>query len=213
MPNQFERDNPPRYLQIALDFARKIVDKQYEVGEKVFARSALASQYNVSSETARRAMCVLEDMEIVVAEKGSGSKIVSQEKAIAFLNEYQSIRSLEDIRQDILQDLQKLEELSQKIKSQMETMVDKTDRFRDVGPFVPYHITLPNPSALEGKTLLDIHFWQHTKATVIALKHQDTLQFSPGPHAPLHAGDTLYFVGDSQCYSRVEAFLLQKQAQ
>lgn len=46
----------PQYQQIAADIAAKIVDGRYDLGEKIYARSSLASQYNVSSETARRAI-------------------------------------------------------------------------------------------------------------------------------------------------------------
>lgn len=202
-----QRDKPSRYLQIALDFARKIVDNQHKVGDRIFARSALAAQYNVSSETARRAMCVLEDNGIVVAEKGSGIEILSHENAIAFLNQYQSVRSLEDIRQEILQDLVEFDALSQKIKQKIETMVDKTDRFKDMGPFTPYQILIPDRPHIKSKTLENIHFWQHTQATVIAIKKNEELVFSPGPQAVLDPGDTLYFVGDRDCYDRVDAFM------
>lgn len=202
-----QRGKPSRYLQIALDFARKIVDNQHKVGDRIFARSALAAQYNVSSETARRAMCVLEDNGIVAAEKGSGIEIISHENAIAFLNQYQSVRSLEDVRQEILEDLTQFDLLSQKIKEKLETMVDKTDRFKDMGPFTPYQIKIPAQSNLNNKTLEDIHFWQHTKATVIAIKKKEELVFSPGPHASLDPGNILYFVGDRDCYDRVDAFI------
>lgn len=210
MPQSFTRNNPPRFLQIALDFARKIVDKQYRIGERVFARSVLATLYNVSSETARRAMSILEDHGVVLVEKNSGIKILSYENAVAFLNEYQSVRSLEDIQNEIVNDFQNLESLINTLKNKINTMVEKTDRFKDMGPFVPYQITIPSPSSLEGKTLMDIHFWQHTKATVIAIQHEDELRFSPGPHAILHAGDVLYFVGDRSCYERVQAFINEK---
>ena len=53
--------NAPRYQQIAADIAAKIAGGEYKIGDKIFARSSLASQYHVSSETARRAICVLCD--------------------------------------------------------------------------------------------------------------------------------------------------------
>jgi len=57
MENKFKITSP-RYQQIAADVAAKIVDGHYKVGDKIYARSSLASQYGVSSETARRAICV-----------------------------------------------------------------------------------------------------------------------------------------------------------
>lgn len=62
----------PVYQQIAADIASKIANGHYEVGEKIYARSVLASQYGVSAETARRAISILSDMDIVDTARGSG---------------------------------------------------------------------------------------------------------------------------------------------
>lgn len=70
----------PKYQTIAEDIATKIVKKKYIVGEKIYARSSLASQYGVSAETARRAIAVLQDLNIVEATKGSSVIITSYEK-------------------------------------------------------------------------------------------------------------------------------------
>ena len=76
-----KNDGMPRYQQIALDIATQIVKRQYRVGDRIYARSSLASRYHVSPETARRAVCLLADMGIVEAEKGSGVEILSVEAA------------------------------------------------------------------------------------------------------------------------------------
>ena len=70
------KDGMPRYQQIALDIATQIVKQQYKVGDRIYARSSLASKYHVSPETARRAICLLADMDIVEAEKGSSRWIM-----------------------------------------------------------------------------------------------------------------------------------------
>lgn len=46
------KDGMPRYQQIAMDVATQIVKQQYKVGDRIYARSALASKYHVSPETA-----------------------------------------------------------------------------------------------------------------------------------------------------------------
>ena len=52
----------PRYQQIAVDLAERIVENRYKVGEKIHARSTLASTYNASPETTRKAINVLVDL-------------------------------------------------------------------------------------------------------------------------------------------------------
>ena len=55
----------PRYQQIAIEISSRIASGEYKVGEKIYARSSIASQYGVSSETARRAICVLCDLSLI----------------------------------------------------------------------------------------------------------------------------------------------------
>ncbi len=205
------RDHPPRYLQIAIDFARKIAEQQYEVGDRVFARSAVASQYNVSSETARRAMCVLEDMKIVSAEKGSGVHILSIENAVAFLHQYQSTRTLTDLRSELMDNLNELQNIKNKISTNLDQLVDKTDRFKDVSPFVPYEYLVPEDSPLNGKTLAETNFWHHTMATIVAIQRQGDLILSPGPYALIKAKDILFFIGERSSYDRVRKYVAKNQ--
>ena len=88
------KDGMPRYQQIAMDIATQIVKQQYKVGDRIYARSALASKYHVSPETARRAICLLADMDIVEAEKGSGVVILSVEKAMQYLQQLTGVETM-----------------------------------------------------------------------------------------------------------------------
>ncbi len=74
----------PRYQQIAVDLAERIVENRYQVGEKIHARSTLASTYNASPETTRKAINVLVDLGIMEVRHGSGAFVASKEKAKDF---------------------------------------------------------------------------------------------------------------------------------
>ncbi len=63
----------PKYQQIAVDVAEKIAEGKLHVGDKIHARSTLANQYQVSPETARKAIIVLVDLEIVKAKHAAAS--------------------------------------------------------------------------------------------------------------------------------------------
>ncbi|MGC3054083.1 winged helix-turn-helix domain-containing protein, partial [Enterococcus faecalis] len=77
------------YQQIAVDVAEKIAEGILHVGDKIHARSTLANQYQVSPETARKAIIVLVDLEIVKAKHGCGFYVASKEKAQDFVTQYQ----------------------------------------------------------------------------------------------------------------------------
>lgn len=197
----------PRYQQIAADVAAKIAGGRYKIGDKIYARSSLASQYGVSAETARRAICVLSDMNIVESEKGSGVIIKSQENAVKFIKQFQDIQTVNELKKDITAYIEKQLQDSRILENKIFELIDKIDRFKTINPFIPFEITIKKTALHIGKTLSEINFWHNTAATVIGIKHEETLLMSPGPYAALNEGDTVYFVGDDNCYTRVLKFL------
>jgi len=199
----------PRYQQIAADVAGKIADKHYKVGDKLFARSALASQYGVSSETARRAVCVLSDMQIVDTMKGSGVVVTSYENAVKFVKRHEDIETVNDLRGEILNSINRQSKENEFLKEQLNRLIDKTSRFKSINPFIPFEIIINHTSVYVGKNLSEVNFWHNTLATVVGIKRQDSLLMSPGPYAVITEGDIFYFVGDESCYDRVVSFLYQ----
>lgn len=197
----------PVYQQIAVDIASKIANGYYEVGEKMYTRSVLASQYGVSSETARRAICILSDMDIVDATKGSGVIITSSENAIKFIKQYDDIKTVNDLKSDILNSLERQKKENEYLKEHLLELINKTDRFKSINPFIPFEIKITRETPYIEKNIAEINFWHNTTATIIAIKRNDYLEMSPGPYAVLHEGDIFYFIGDENCYERVKNFL------
>ena len=197
----------PRYQQIAVDIAAKIVDRHYEIGGKVYARSALAIQYGVSSETARRAINVLSDMDIVEVTKGSGVVIKSYENAVKFIKQYKEIQTLHDLKNDILKKVELQIDESFILKGQVAKLVERIERFKSTNPFVPFEIKITPDTPLLNKTASEVNFWHNTSATIIAIKRGDELMMSPGPYATFRDNDTVYFAGDESSYERVFHFL------
>ncbi len=197
----------PRYMQVAQDVASKIADGLYPVGEKIYARSSLASQYGVSSETARRAICVLADLGIVESTKGSGVTIVSIEKAVAFVHQFSELSTLGTLRRALADSIEQQQDQMRSTNELLDSLVERIERFRTSNPFVPYQLRLPSSTTVEGQTLAELNFWHNTMATVIAIGREDRIILSPGPHLTLAPGDLLYYIGQSDCVDRVTALL------
>ncbi len=197
----------PRYQQIAVDIAGKIVDKHYEIGGKVYARSALAIQYGVSPETARRAINVLSDMEIVEVCKGSGVVIKSYENAVKFIKQYNDIQTLHDLKGEILRRVERQIDENFTLKDQVSKLVERIECFKSVNPFVPFEIQITSDTPYLNKTASDVNFWHNTASTIIAIKQGDKLLMSPGPYAQFTENDVIYFVGDESAYERVYHFM------
>lgn len=197
----------PRYQQIATDIASKIVDKHYKVGDKIYARSSIASQYGVSSETARRAICVLSDLEIVDTTKGSGVHILSYEKALKFVRQYNDIQTVNDLKKEILDSVERQSKETDYFNECLAKLIDKTDRFRSINPFVPFEIEITAETPYLDMTISEVNFWHNTFATIIAIKRDNALLMSPGPYAAFSQKDIIYFVGDENCLERVQNFI------
>jgi len=197
----------PRYQQIAADVAAKIADGHYKVGDKIYARSSLASQYGVSSETARRAICVLSDLNIVDTSKGSGVTIRSYENAIKFVKQYNDITTINNLKEDIIDSVERQKKEIKFLDCRLSDLIDKTDRFRSVNPFMPFQIEITSATPYINKSVSDINFWHNTSATIIAIRRNDSLLMSPGPYAIFQENDIFYFIGDENCIDRVKKFI------
>ncbi|MDF2533128.1 MAG: transcriptional regulator, GntR family, partial [Clostridia bacterium] len=57
-------EHKPIYKKIAIDIANKIVKGDIKEKDKISGRSVLASMYNVSPETIRRAVALLHESEV-----------------------------------------------------------------------------------------------------------------------------------------------------
>jgi len=202
-----EQTNLAKYQEIALDIATKIAHGQYLLGQKIYARSALAIQYQVSAETARRAICILSDLNIAVPVKGSGVIIQSQENAIKFISQYENIKTIHTLQENIFIGMNRQQQEFSRLKKNLTTLIDRTEHFRSTNPFTPFQIEITSETPHLNQTAAAIRFWECTKGTIIAIEHAKKLLLSPGPHTLLQENDILYLIGDDTCFERVQRFL------
>ncbi|MCL2112776.1 TrkA C-terminal domain-containing protein [Lactococcus protaetiae] len=200
----------PRYQQIAILIAEKIVHNELKVGQKIYARSTLATTFGVSSETARKAISVLGDLGIVDSIHGSGVVIASRQKAQEYLAQYQEVKSIQDLQTEILKSVSRQQKELANFSSILDKLVGQTEHFQKSNPMTPIEFELAGASEKLGKTLGEMSLWQNTGATVIAILQNDELVISPGPYATINQGDTLYFVGTSDTLQILQNFFYTK---
>lgn len=207
MENKKLQVKQPKYQKIAADIASKIVEKKYLVGEKIYARSSLASQYGVSAETARRAIAILQDLEIVEATKGSGVVIKSYEKAAQFAHQFLEVQSIYQVQLEMLESIKRQKEELNVLQETTELLVNRTERFKSVNPFVPFQVEIEESCPYISQSIGMINFWQNTTATIVGIRRENDLIISPGPYATFQQHDIIYFIGNDECLERVQNFL------
>lgn len=184
--------------------AEKIANGWYQVGEKINARSTLASKYNVSPETARKAVNMLTDLGIVNIRQGSGTYVASREKAQLFIDRYQNTASIQEIRAEIQACVDRQQEDLEHLSKLLNTLIGQTKRSHSTASFVPHDILIDEHCAYLGCSIGELNLWQQTGATVVAIKRNEDFIISPGPYETINAGDTLLFVGDDLSKQRMQ---------
>ena len=200
----------PMYKKIALDIATRIHKKEFEEGKRIYGRSTMASEYHVSTETIRRAMALLRDMEVVEVQHGSGVYVKSIERAYAFIEKYHNKESIKSLRKDIKRLLKQKRDIEEQIYGIIEKIIDYSDRLKNINPINPVEISLEDNSHLIGRTISETKFWQNAGATIIGIRRDDQIILSPGPYMGFEEGDIILAIGDMDIIERTKEFMREK---
>lgn len=203
----------PVYQKIAIDIANRIVSGDFSIGDRLHGRSSLASHYNVSPETIRRAMTLLNDMDIVEVTKGSGILIKSVDNCLKFIDKFKDISSMNSFKKEILELQDEKNVLERKIEGIINELIDYSNRFASTNPFVPFEFEIEKGLDIIGKTISETKFWQNTSATIIGIRRRGNLILSPGPYAVFEEGDIFVAIGDEESYYRIKKFLYEGNEQ
>ncbi|SNX53168.1 TrkA C-terminal domain-containing protein [Thermoanaerobacterium sp. RBIITD] len=197
----------PKYRQISLDIARKIINGDIKEGEKLYGRSELAALYNVSPETIRRAITVLKDMGVVSVLHGSGIIIKSRDLAYKYVDRFNETESLEQLQKKLEKLIKIKKRLDDDLSSIIDRIIDYTVSLKNINPFNPFEIEIKSNTKAIGKTLSELNFWQNTGGTIIGIRRGDKIILSPGPYAEIKFGDILVIVGDGDVPMKTKHFL------
>ncbi len=182
-----------RYYNIAIDISARIAREEYREGQKIFGRSSLAGKYNVSPETIRRALMLLQDTGIVNVSPGVGVVVRSKKAAEAFLAQSGQRQVLRDLQLKLHDLLREREKLDSEIERLMDDLLDYT--FKIAGRFQKIEELKVRPnSPLVGKSLVEAEFRGKTGATVLAIYRDGEEIVSPNADVIIEAGDLLTMV-------------------
>ncbi|WP_209700822.1 TrkA C-terminal domain-containing protein [Clostridium algifaecis] len=195
------------YQKIAIDIANRILNGDFSIGDKLHGRSSLSSLYNVSPETIRRAIILLNEMDIVEVKRGSGIIIRSVDKCVQFIDKFKSMDSINSSKNKILDLLDKKKKLEKEIDMKINDLIDYSNRFVNINPFIPFEFKIYTGLSIIGKTVSESKFWQNTNATVVGIRRNGNLILSPGPNSIFKENDIFLVIGEEDVYTKVKKFL------
>lgn len=203
---------PSQYLQIALDIARRIAKGELPEGQRVYGRSVMASEYNVSPETIRRALRLLSDMKVVEVKPQSGVVVLSADSARRYIENFEESADVRALRQQLKDLLAEYADLSRRLSDTVTALVKSRDTFAASGEPLPnYEVPVPKDSPLIGRSIGELKFWQSTGGTIVAIRRGQTVILSPGPYAQLYGGDVIVLVGSPAAAEAAHRLVTEKE--
>lgn len=186
----------PYYHRIAMDIASRISTGEFKEGERIFGRSAMASEYKTSPETIRRALKLLSDMKVVEVKPQSGTTVLSHDNAIRYVNSAESDENTQDLFAQLCEIRDEYSTLNSRLVDTVETLARSRYSFAEAASPLPnYEIRVSDDSPMIGRNIGSLQFWQQTGATIIAIRRGQNVIISPGPTAELYGGDAIILIG------------------
>lgn len=199
-----------RYIKIAQDICGRILVGEYQEGMMLKGRSVLASFYNVSPETIRKAVNLLAKEKIVEIKRGVGIFVDSALHAQQFADKWKDKTLVQNKYSNLLNLLEEKRQLDEEIDHAIKDMRDSFT-YQTKEAVQLQEIMIPLDSWLDSKKIGDVYFYNYTEATIVAVvtKEEGRADTSPGPDYVLHAGDKIIFVSkDTMTFDRVASFLV-----
>lgn len=201
------QENLPRYVKIAHDICSKILSGEFKEGDIIKGRSLLASIYNVSPETIRKAITILANEGIVEVKQGVGIFVDSVIKAKQYADKWDAQSTIDEQYNKVTTLIEEANKLNIKLQEALNAMIDNF-KYQTNETINFQKATIPQGCWLNNKTIGEVYFWNYTEATIVAVVSNGNIQTSPGPDYPLKEGDTLILVGkDEVSYDRVLSFI------
>lgn len=195
-----------RYQEIANAIAYSIVSGHYHEGDKIHGRSTLAGRFNVSPETIRRAIAILQSEDVVGVRQGIGITVNSKKQAEKFLRSYNQKNEIQAFKEELKDLLERRREIDSQIDSLLDKLTGYTDKFisrwNDVA-----EIKVGDDSEAVGRTLRELKVRELTGATVVGVVKNGIENFSPEADYVLMVGDILLIVSPEEGLKKVRSLL------
>ena len=187
---------PSQYLQIALDLANRITRGELEEGSRLYGRSLMASEYQVSPETIRRSLRLLADQQVVEVKPQSGVVVLSAKNAQKYIKLFGENADAAALHHELKSLLHQYGEMNHRLSEIVCALVKEQETHSPPEPQFPtYELSVPRDSPMIGESLDHLHDQKNTKCTVAAIRRGEELILSPGPNTTLSEGDVLLLVG------------------
>jgi DNA-binding transcriptional regulator YhcF (GntR family) len=193
-----------RYQSIAYQLAKRISAGELSEGLKLSGRTLLASEYQVSSETIRKAMAILQRYGVVDIHERSGIVVRSQEAAKHYIEVY--VNQKEDRR--LLSDTVAIKHDLSLLEGRLQEVLDRLMGATKNGffPFDFFIFYLEDGMNFMYQDLKTTQLKNQTQALLIGYEYDGLFVQNPDADVVLKPRMTLYLLGGTLVQEHVEKF-------
>jgi DNA-binding transcriptional regulator YhcF (GntR family) len=201
-----QKKDRPVYERVAYEIAIQIANGQVPEGTKIKGRSLASTQFNVSTETMRKALNVLQDHHVIAIKEQSGALVLSRVEALAYCEAFKDEIALKNSFQTFHTLLEESKSIQQRIKKELSRLEKKYDINHSSTPIRTFDYQLLETHPLIGRTVGSINFYVATGATLYGIVGSVTFS-SPSSEYEFQPYDILYFSGDETVMQRTVTYL------
>jgi DNA-binding GntR family transcriptional regulator len=111
-----------------MDIAERVLNGDYREGQRVSGRSTLSGLYNVSPETVRRALTLLQEAGVVRVLPGAGVQVSSVDAARDYLAETGQYKIIKEMQEHLATMIAERNELNSRIEHLTTELLEHVSR-------------------------------------------------------------------------------------
>ncbi len=205
-----EISSESKYQEIAYHIAKRIEADDIKENSKLSGRTLLASEYNVSSETIRKAIHLLSVRHIVDVVDRSGIIVTSKKEAKRYVLEYKTHQRTKRL----VEETDLLFEKVSKDHKMLQQTIKKLLGAASERPFPFEYMTFVITDACVrlGLEIGSRAFYEGTQTVVIAIGEDQMVTVAPDPKTLIRAGMTLYVLKTEDTPGLMAQFMGMKDA-
>ena len=174
MPDETGQSSPPSTFRSPWTWPPRIAQGELAEGSRIYGRSVMASEYNVSPETIRRALRLLADMKVVEVKPQSGAVVLSADSARRYIENFAEDAGVHSLRLQLKDLLAESAEVNRRMAETVSALVKGQDTFAARGA-APPELRGNGPQGFPPDRQ------KHRRAEVLAVHRRHHRGHPPGP--------------------------------
>jgi len=202
-----KKNTVPVFEQIAYELACKIKNDELAMHQKIRGRSIIASEFNVSGETVRKALALLEKNGVVDIKEQSGAYVKSKAEAIKYVVMHHQNVETEKRFEEIDQLLKDSMKIQKDLQAQFKQIKKNNDVHKSVLPINTFSIHLKPYDAFLADDFSIKEFEEIVGGNIFGLVREDLIISGVNEGFTFIPGDEVFISGGESVKQKTLSFI------